>query len=91
MVEISIVAWEIRQHRKLVKLGQAAKGTEADRRDLGVKVAWLGMSAMSVFIGLLFLGLIFLEGRTCNLNQALEDAVCVDCQDSNCRECRNSS
>jgi len=31
VVEIIIVGWEIREHKRLIKLNQAVKGTEADR------------------------------------------------------------
>jgi hypothetical protein len=54
-------------------------------------MTFLAVFSMTVFLGFLIGGVFVSPGRECEIRQALESAVCVDCQDKKCEDCSTGS
>lgn len=60
------------------------------RRIWGNKSFVMAMCSITIFVCLLLLGVLLSEGRECKVGFALENAVCVACEDANCLECKTT-
>ena len=89
IIELIMLIWEVKKNYDMAKLGIGMKKlTEEERRNrYAKKMSYAAFTSMVVFIIVLLIGSVSNKGRECAERQALEQAVCVDCEDSNCLNC----
>lgn len=89
IIELFMLIWEVKKNYDMKKLGIGMKPlTEEERRTkYAKKMSYVAFASMVVFIIVLLIGSVANKSRTCAEKQALEQAVCVDCEDSNCLNC----
>jgi hypothetical protein len=89
IIELMMLLWEVKKNHDMKKLGIGMKPlTEEERRNkYAKKMSYVAFASMVVFIIVLLIGSVSNKSRKCAEKQALEQAVCVDCEDSNCLNC----
>ena len=94
VAELSAMIQEITKNKDLRKLkikGYEKISEEQRRKQNHKRMSYIGFSSMFVFIVLIILAGIFGQGRECGVKQALENAVCTDCDSDACLSCPESS
>ena len=84
-----MLLWEVKKNHDMKKLGIGMKPlTEEERRNkYAKKMSYVAFASMVVFIIVLLIGSVSNKSRKCAEKQALEQAVCVDCDDKDYVEC----
>lgn len=84
-----MLIWEVKKNYDMKKLRIGMKKlTEEERRmKYAKKMSYVAFGSMIVFIIVLLIGSVSNKARECTEKQALEQAVCVDCEDANCLDC----
>jgi hypothetical protein len=93
ILELIMIFWEIKKNYDMSKLRMGRrKLTEEERRTKYAKrMSYIAFVSMILFIVVLLLGSVSNKSRSCPEGKALEAAVCVECQDSNCLSCEKGS
>ena len=90
ITELVMMIWEVTKNKDLRKLeipGFEKLSEEERRLQNHKRMTCLGFISMGIFILMLVLAGILGKGRECGERQALENAVCKECWDSNCQAC----
>ena len=93
-LELIVVVWECVMYKKKMKekIPGFEKATEEERRTIyGRKMAITGGVFLVIFLVILLGGISFGSNRHCTSGQALELAVCKECQDQYCADCGDGS
>lgn len=94
IIEPIVVASEITHNVRMrkLKVEKYEKLSELDRRrKYGKVMSILAICSIVVFIGLVITGGVLTTNRTCGDRQALQNAVCVNCEDQRCLSCEFNS
>ena len=89
IIELFLLIWEVKKNYDMKKLGIGIpKLTEEQRRTrYAKKMSIVAITSMVLFLIVLIAGNFANKSRECGDKQALEQAVCVDCEDENCLDC----
>ena len=84
-----MLIWEVKKNYDMKKLNIGRKKlTEEERRTKYAKrMSFVAFGSMILFVVILIAGSASNKSRECGKMQALEQAVCVDCVDTNCLSC----
>lgn len=90
IIELIFATWEYLNNKKLKKYkikGFQKKSEEERRQKYSKLVGMYSLVASIIFIFILLLTLLTTPNRQCQNRAALEQAVCVYCEDQNCAVC----
>jgi energy-coupling factor transporter transmembrane protein EcfT len=92
IIELIFAIWEYLNNKKLKKYkikGFQKKSEEERRHRYANLVGMYSLVSSLIFICILLLTLLTTPSRQCQDRAALEQAVCIYCEDQNCAVCDN--
>jgi len=89
IVELIMLIWEVKKNWDMKKLGIGRKKLSEDERrtKYAKRMSFVAFGSMILFLVILIIGSVANKSRECGVKQALEQAVCVDCEDEICLSC----